>query len=162
MYEYQQLESAVLAGFEATLHYHPHFLHGLHIQIDGSYVYGKDNNGNPVTSIPQPRLNSMFIYNFEMESKFKLKSIALQYQYYFKQDRVVENEINSEDYHILNASVDMLWDMKMPLNISVGAKNMLNSAYINHLSNLKDLGIMAPGYNVYIEFKWSLNKNLKK
>lgn len=157
VYQYAQASQANLYGVDLGVHYHPHFAHWLHLESSYSYVRGEDLQGRSFSLIPQARLNTFIKVKFEGNKKFKVNEIAVQHQYYFAQNKVDNFETQSTDYHLINLGMDMIWKMKNPLVIGVGVKNVLNEAYINHLSRLKNIGLESPGRNFYISLKYKIS-----
>ena len=111
--------------------------------------------------MPQPRVNNLVKFNFKMKSKFKLTEIVLQHQYFFEQTRLASFETQSNSYNLVNLGLNFDWDMKYPLEIGVGAKNVLNETYVNHLSRLKNIGINEPGRNLYLRLRYTITGKLK-
>jgi iron complex outermembrane receptor protein len=66
----------------------------------------------------------------------------------------VENQQWGEE-HALGVGSD-----KLPLEISLGIKNLFNTTYIDHLSRFKSIGIPMVGRSFYIGAKLAINKKL--
>ncbi len=155
VFNYGQIDQSVLYGVDLGLHYHPHFAHWMHVESSFSYLKAQDLSSNPLPLIPQPRLNTFIRINPEFNRAFRVKDFVLQHQYFLPQNNVSTNETASVDYHLLNASVNFIWDKKNEFLMSFGVKNMLNQRYINHLSQLKNIGMPSPGANIYISLKYN-------
>lgn len=160
VYKYTQANFAQLFGFDFGFHYHPHKAHWLHIENSISNIFAEDENKNALPLIPQTRVNSRFIVDFDMQSKFKIEQGIIQYQYFFKQNRIGVFETASPNFHLLNIGLNMIYNSKRPLYISTGLRNALNTNFIDHLSQLKTLGISNPGINAYISIKYKFEKQL--
>jgi len=158
---YSQTNDVNLYGLDIGFHYHPHFAHWLHLESSYSYIRGEQLNGSSLTLMPQARINSFLKVNFSGNKKFKVNQISLQHQYYFKQNQVTDFETTSKDYHLLNIGLDFNWNLKTPIEIGVGAKNIFNTAYINHLSRLKNIDLQQPGRSFYIKVGIKINNKLK-
>jgi len=156
VFEYQATPQASLYGADLGLHYHPHFAHFLHLETTYSYVRGHDAHGSNLSLIPQARLNTLL--KFEFEGKFKkiIQSVALQHQYFFRQDRTTLLETASVDYHLINVGINGKVGVKHVFNWSMGVKNLLNQSYINHLSRLKNIGVYNPGRNLYVALTYEI------
>ncbi len=163
VYAFDQTDQALLYGGEISFHYHPHFLHQIHYESNVSYVYGEQLSGEPIAFIPQPRcLNQIGYYFDNTDKKFHLKNISLQYQYYLSQDRVVPFEIASEEYHLLHASINMGYKMKKgEFILGIGVNNLLNTTYVDHLSNLKPLEIPNQGLAFYTSLAYKFKSIIK-
>ena len=157
VYYFKQSEKVTLYGGEFYVHFHPHFLHQLHFEHDISYVFAEDQNHNPLPLIPQTRFNSNIKYEFKSKSKLKLNNIELKHEHYLKQNRVVDYESSSESYHLVHLGINFSYESKQPIDFKIGIRNLFNKSYINHLSNLKDLGIPGTGRNLYFSTKINLN-----
>mgnify|MGYP000554296893 CR=1 FL=1 len=163
VYNYKQNKQAFLYGTEINLHYHPHFLHNLHLETNLSYLFAENQNKKNIANIPQPKINSTITYNFHSKSKLLPKLIAIQHTYFGAQNRVVENEISSVDYQLLDIGINWKIDVKqIKGSFKLGTKNIFNKKYINHLSELKILGIPNPGRNFYITLKLNFNSKINK
>ena len=154
-FEFQQVDRAVLYGGEVGFHYHPHKMHRLHLSSDFSLTIGEDLSDNPINLIPQPNINSRIRFDINNDNRFKFDYVTLEHQYFLAQNRVAEFERPTGEFHLVNLAVKMTYDDF--LGIQLGARNLLNTEYIAHLSPLKNLGpgIPQPGINFFV--KLSLN-----
>ena len=158
VYEYTQASSARTYGGEIYLHYHPHFAHRLHLEHDFSYVIGEDNNNNPLPLIPQTRLNSNLKYEFaETNKKFQLTTILLQRTHFFDKNDVSTFENPSDSYEIYNIEGNFSYSGNQNMLMKLGVRNLFNTTYINHLSNLKGIGLPSAGINFYISINYLFN-----
>ncbi len=161
VYNYTQASFAQLFGAETGIHYHPHFADWIHLESNLSTVFGEDNNRSALPLIPQSNINTLLKVELKTKTKFRVKDIIVRHQYFFKQNRLGIFETLTPDYNLLNMSVNMIYEGKQPLSCSVGVKNLLNTAYINHMSGLKNLGLNHPGYNVYFLIRYEFGNQLK-
>lgn len=163
VYRFEQTNQAILYGGEVSLHYHPHFLHQIHYESNISYVYGEQLSGEPIAFIPQPRWLNQLSYNFDKtDKKVHFKNISIQYEYYLSQNRVVPFELTSGDYHLVNMSANMGYKTtKGDFILGVGVNNLLNTTYIDHLSNLKPLGILNQGTAFYASLSYRFKALIK-
>jgi len=68
---------------------------------------------------------------------------------------VAPDEPASPAYQLVHAGLDFQWQPgRIPIEWSVGAKNIFNTRYIDHLSRFKVLGIPAPGINFFLRAKF--------
>ncbi|NRA12441.1 MAG: TonB-dependent receptor, partial [Crocinitomicaceae bacterium] len=165
VYEYDQLDQVQLYGLDFGVHYHPHFAHYVHLGSSYSYIRGEKLNGSSMSLMPQSKIQSNLRFKIGDGSKrsFFLRSASLKLQYFFKQNRTSALETSTVDYSVLDAGLLFHWAIRdaHQLVIAIGAKNLLNSKYVNHLSRLKNIGINEPGRNLYINVKYSLRSMLK-
>ena len=159
---YDQSADVSLYGVDVGFHYHPHFAHWLHVESSYSYIRGEQFSGSSLSLMPQARINSFLKVNFSGNKKFRINQVSLQHQYFFSQNKVTEYETFSKDYHLLNMGIDFIWNLKTPIEIGIGAKNILNTGYINHLSRLKNIDLQHPGRSFYFKIGLTINNNLKK
>lgn len=162
-FEFNQVDRAFLYGGEIGFHYHPHKLHRLHLESNFSITIGEDENGNALNLIPQPNLNSRIRFDINNKHKLKVKYITLEHQYFMDQDRVATFERATPAFHLLNFAAHFKYQGKQKWNFSLGARNILNTEYIAHLSPLKNLGtgIAQPGINFFVKATYLLNKSTK-
>lgn len=153
VYEYQQAKQATLFGGEVGVHYHPHFAHQIHLETNFSYTEGRLSADAYLPLIPQPKINSLIKYEGKKKGKLILNNISLQHQYFLPQNNIGLNETTSIDYHLINLGIQLDLDIKWETEINFGVRNLLNEAYINHISQLKYLGINNPGRNIFIGLK---------
>ncbi|MEO9533960.1 MAG: TonB-dependent receptor [Crocinitomicaceae bacterium] len=161
VYQYAQTDFAQLYGTDFGIHLHPHFAHWLHIENSFSTIFAEDNNKTALPFIPQTRLNSQLKFEFKSKKKFKLEEAIIQHLYFFKQNRIGILETESPAYHVINASLNFKYEGKNNLTISTGVRNLLNNRFIDHLSGLKNLGIPAPGMNLFLTIRYDFNHHLK-
>lgn len=150
VFQYLQADHAMLFGGEIGLHYHPHFAHRFHFETSFDYTEGRFNEGSSLPLIPQPRVNTLIKIEGNSQNKFKFEDISLQHVYYLPQNNINLNETASVDYHLINIGCNLKLDLKQELLINLGVRNVLNTRYINHLSQLKPLEIPNPGRNFYL------------
>lgn len=162
VYNYVQSSDVSLYGVDVGVHYHPHFAHWLHVETSYSYIRGENLSGSSLSLMPQARINSFLKVNFSGKKKFKIDQITLQHQYYFEQKKIAAYETPSSAYHLINFGMDFLWNLKTPIEIGIGAKNILNTSYINHLSRLKNIEMQHPGRSFYIKIGYTINHKLNK
>ena len=156
IYNYVQYDEVNMSGFELNLHYHPHFLHNLHIEQSYSFIntVNRDNDSylffTPANKI-KTKLNLDFdIYNLP----FGLKHLTLYHLYAFEQNNIVSYESSSDSYSILNG--ELLFNPFSNLSVVVGIKNMFNTEYIPHLSRIKEVagGVPEPGRSFNLSVKY--------
>ena len=156
---YKQKEMVHLYGSDFSLHYHPHFAHWLHFDASYSIIQAQENTGEFIALIPQNRLSSNIKFSFEEQSKFYVQEIVLQHQFFAQQNRIAAYESKSPSYNLLHISCNMKWNLKNPIFIGIGVKNIFNQVYIDHLSRLKNIQMPHPGRNFYVSLKMNLITN---
>src|SRR5690554_1371960 len=154
IFEYRQTNLAHLYGGEIGLHYHPHNIHRLHINTNYSVTIAETENGQPISLMPQPNINTSLRFDINNNNKIRFKNVVLEHIYHLPQNRVGPNETSSVDYHLLNLSTQFSIGKMQKLSISTGVRNILNTKYQGHLSALKNLGLPQPGINVFLSLKY--------
>jgi len=148
-YEYVQ-GHAKLNGGEFLVDLHPHPFDWLHFENSFSFVNAinstrsNDDSSKYLPFIPPPRYQSELRANLKKIGKtFSNIFIKLEYNYYWKQDRVLlENgtETLTPSYAIWNAGAgtDVVNSKNRVLfSFYFSINNMLDEAYQSHLSRLK-------------------------
>ena len=160
VYEYAANNGVLLYGIETRIHYHPHFAHRFHFETGYSNTFGRDlgivQEGEDLYFMPQARLRSNVRIELSKKKALGFASVIVQHNYFFNQDRVGPLETATEGYHLLQLGCQMKWDGNWPVQFSFGVRNSLNETYINHMSNLKSLGLMEPGRSFYFNLKWRI------
>jgi iron complex outermembrane recepter protein len=160
VFNYTQTKAAELYGGDVGVHYHPHFAHQLHFEHTVSYIHAQDDANQPLPLIPQTRFNSILRFEFKNKQKFQLENISLQHLYFLPQNNVVSYETTSPSYQLIHIGANFKWESSNPIFIKIGVRNLLNENYIDHLSRLKDIGLEAPGRNIYVSLKMNINYKL--
>jgi iron complex outermembrane recepter protein len=161
VFTFEQNQNTWLYGGEITFHYHPHFLHNLHLESNASYLFVEDQIKRPISFIPQPRITSLLTYDMDTKKSFFPSSIAVQHSFFGEQSRVIRNEISSPSYQLLDIGVSWLLTVKsISGKFKIGIRNLTNSEYIDHLSELKPLAIPNPGRNIYFAIKLNINSKI--
>ena len=161
VFNYAQADFAQLYGIDFGFHFHPHFAHWMHIESSFSTIFAEDNFKNPLPFIPQTRINSQLKFEFKSKRKFHIEDAVVQHIFNFKQNRLGNLETESPYYQVINASLNFKLEGENEFFLSIGARNLTNTTFIDHLSGLKNLGLPAPAINVFCSLKYEFNKQLK-
>lgn len=161
VFEYAQIPSVHLFGTDIGLHYHPHFAHWLHVESTMSLLKTETNDGSNLALMPQNRWSTLFKINLSTNGKWQFQEITFQHMFFARQNRITSFETNSADYQLLNASLTMKYNLKNPIFLNIGVKNILNEQYIDHLSRLKNIQLAHPGRNIYLSIKYNFNHQIK-
>jgi len=146
IYRYTQSD-AHLYGGEMAVDVLP--VHWLAINANYSMVIGKQSSGGYLPFIPQNKLRT--------EVRFQKQQLAFLHQAFFcvgsllaaEQNHPALFETSTDGYFLLHAGVgaEIKWANQM-IALSVRGNNLLNRAYVDHLSTLKDLGYDNMGRNI--------------
>ena len=149
LYVYEQLDNVQLKGLEMNIHYHPHFLHQLHIEERISIMEGKSSEDQFLPLMPANTFQTSIKYYFLNYNIFNCREISLNHIYNSSQKKVANNESPTDAYSLINASL-LFGSKSNKINLSLGVRNLLNVEYIPHLSRLKSYEIPHVGrsYNL--------------
>ncbi|MBN2891672.1 MAG: TonB-dependent receptor [Bacteroidales bacterium] len=143
--------NADLYGFETGVEVYP--IKTLDIKGTYSYIIGKQNK-EYLPFIPHNKLkiNANLILGdllFAKNINFGISSI-----YAFEQNKVSEEEEISPEYFLLNANLNFnVFINKQQISIQFAGTNLLNTLYVDHLSELKENGYYDMGRNFVISLK---------
>ena len=162
VFKYEQNEAANMYGVDVNFHYHPHGLHNLHLIAKGSFIQAAFTSGEFLPLQPQNNGGVELSYSFQSKRNFELSNVVLNYNYFMQQRRVVSYESSSSAYDLLNLGVNFKVKTNPRILIQTGIRNILNKAYIPHLSQLKNYGIQAPGRTFYLAIKLNLKSKINE
>jgi len=158
-FSYVQNNQVLFYGIDVGFHFHPHFAHGLHWEVSASYIAVNSLGDSSVSLIPQPRLMNTLRYELNLGKKIRLKDVVLQSTLMGPQNQVAFNESTSNAYHVLDAAFSVIFGKKEEFTLKMGGRNLLNTAYIDHLSRLKNIQMPFPGRNVYFSLAYAITRN---
>ena len=166
VYQYESIQKGVLYGLETRMHYHPHFMHFVHLESGFSSTVGHNLEGDfffwdYFYFMPQSRLRTNIRFDLTKSNKLGFKSLLIQHQYFFNQNRTGIIETPTRAYHYIQVGCNMQINLKNPIELSFGVRNLFNTEFVNHLSRLKPLGLTEPGRSFYINLKWMASSKLK-
>ncbi len=149
LYVYEQLDNVQLKGLEMNIHYHPHFLHQLHIEERISIMEGKSSDGQFLPLMPANTFQTSIKYYFLNKNIFNCREVSFDHIYNSSQKKVANNEDSTDAYSLISASL-LFGSKSNKINLSIGVRNLLNVEYIPHLSRLKSYEIPHVGrsYNL--------------
>ncbi|MCL1938951.1 MAG: TonB-dependent receptor [Candidatus Azobacteroides sp.] len=161
VYDYKQRD-AYLFGGEAVIHFHPHPLDWLHLEVSYSSAYGQDKDGNCLPLMPSSKINSTVNASFSEKKAMNKLSAFLQYQYSFKQNRIAEYEMPTDAYSLINTGVYLDFNIhKYKFRADVVVNNLLNKCYYDHLSRYKAEGIYNIGRNFIFKLTVPIHATLE-
>jgi len=152
IFSYQQ-HDAIYTGLESELIWKITPL--IQAQLSGDYVF----NYNLETTLPLPftppgSLRSSWQFTRPGRWIFGESGLGLSARYRFAQNRTDRNELATPDYWLLEASLSTrIRAGKQMLEVQVQGFNLLNSAYLDHLSRYRLIGIPEPGRNVVLTLR---------
>ena len=160
-YRYVQNNQVLFSGVDLSYHVHPHFAHGLHWEVSLSYLHVSALGDSSVSMIPQPRMQNVLRYEFDVKNLVRLKEVNVQSTLMGPQNNVAYLESSSKGYHVLDFSLVFAFGKTDQFTVKGGGRNVLNSTYIDHLSRLKNIQMPFPGRNFFFGVGYNFNGNLK-
>jgi iron complex outermembrane receptor protein len=159
VFRYSRFERVDLFGVDFGFHYHPHFAHRIHMDASFSYLNSENYGSDQLAFQPQNRINTVLKLNLFKWKKLDFEDVVVQYQYFFKQQRVAFFETPTEAFQLLNFALNFRVLGAHQWKFQLGVKNMLNVQYIDHLSRLKNIQMPQPGRNIYVKISYQFNKS---
>ncbi len=144
--------NSLLQGFE--IHSDIHLLADLHFENSLSYVYGVNREtDSPLPFIPAMRMNNRIAYEWKFHSLPWLQGLELSLgaETFFRQSRTDEFEEPTDAYLLLQGG--MKGEFKNGILLYVQGNNLTNRKYADHLSRLRQVGVLNPGINVVVRLK---------
>jgi iron complex outermembrane recepter protein len=161
IFQFSQVDQAYLYGGEIAFHYHPHQLHRLHLESNFSITLAEDAKGNYINLIPQPNANTRIRFDIKNKGFVQIKSVTAEHQFFMAQNRVATYEKLAPAFHLIHLAMNTTIHTSVPIQLSLGVRNLLNETYIWHLSPLKNLGggVPQPGINLFVKISADLSWN---
>ncbi|WP_369049473.1 TonB-dependent receptor [Tenacibaculum sp. UWU-22] len=155
-YQYQQ-NDAKLYGGEFGFHLHPHPLDWLHLESTFEMVVGKQDNGNYLPLIPANTWKNTLRTEFDFNHWLQQGYASISLHSTFAQNKISEFETKTAGYNLVNVGVggDLILG-KIKLNTTISVDNLFDKKYINHLSRLKQDGILNAGRNLVVGVRFLL------
>ncbi len=153
IYQYTQA-NAIHTGFEWQLEYHP--LDAIHLETNAQYVY----NLNVETGLPLPFTSPFSVYNqadYTLEKAGKRLTklfFAAEHQWVAQQNRTDRNEAATPGYHLFHFATGFTFQIgKQSIQLTGRVQNLLDKAYLNHLSRFRILNLPEQGRNFLFTVK---------
>lgn len=151
VYRYKQ-QNALQYGAEFTVYYN--FIKNAILKIGYSGMNSKTQDGNYTPYIPAQKIKPQLDYKLHLFNKHKL-NLNTNIDYLMAQHHTAPYEISTAKYTVWNASAQLLlktqkWSMGLNIN------NILNTAYIDHLSRFKNYGLLNIGRNIIFNLNYKL------
>ena len=153
IYRYKQSNSS-LTGGEAGIHIHPKPIQWLHFETTFSTVKGVQENGDYLPFIPAHKLR--FELRAEKKELLFMKNtfVSLCTVTAFQQNQAAPDETTTSGYTLTEFSVGGNLQLnKQLVLLSLGANNLFDVRYVDHLSTLKEVGLFNPGRNISLSIK---------
>jgi iron complex outermembrane receptor protein len=151
-------KETMFAGGEASVHFHPHFAHDLHIQFNGTLLRLINSDSASVSLMPQPRISGDIRYDLSAYSKgqVRIDQIGIRTVICDAQRQIAIEETSSPAYATLDGYFSISLGTKRRIQLEGGCKNITDTRYIDHLSRLKNIEMPFPGRNIYFGIQYKI------
>ena len=159
IFEYRQ-NDAIYTGFELQTYWQPNEV--VLGELSAEYLY----NYNLQTTLPLPftppaSIRQSWRFSKAGRGKWGTSYVSIGGRYRFAQNRTDRNELKTPDNFVLEASVGTRFTVgKQALELQLQGYNLLNSAYLDHLSRYRLIGIPEPGRNIVVSLRVPLEFDL--
>lgn len=159
VYRYTQAE---VMRFGGELHAHYNLMNNLKVGAIVEYLYSEQLSGPKIgfglPFAPPPAMIYNLKYARDFGKSVKQVYFSLDYQYSFKQDRIVPPETVTDAYQLFHFSMggDVYWGSQK-LELSLQVRNILDTKYYNHTSYYKLIDLPEAGRNFMISLKIPVN-----
>ncbi len=125
------------------------FLKNFSLKETYSNIIAKQENGDYLPLIPQNKILSDLRYEINNAKKIKQLYASLNHTFAFSQKNISPFENQTPEYSVFNLGIGLQKQLKtITLDFSIKVNNLLDAAYYDHLSTLKDLGYYNIGRNI--------------
>ncbi len=153
IYKYKQANSSLVGG-EAGMHIHPKPVKWLHFETTFASVVGKQENGDYLPFIPAHKLRFELRAEKDQLSFLFNPSISVNTSTAFAQNNAAPDETTTKGYTLTDLNIGgNLKVNRQLISLSIGANNLFDVKYMDHLSTLKEVNLYNPGRNICLSLK---------
>ena len=158
VFNFTSAKETLFAGGEASVHFHPHFAHDLHIQFNGTVLRLVDADSASVSLIPQPRISGDIRYDLSAypKGRVRMDQMGIRMVFCHAQRQTAAEETSSPAYATMDCYFSISLGLKKRTQLEGGCKNITNTRYIDHLSRLKNIEMPFPGRNFYLGIQYKI------
>jgi iron complex outermembrane receptor protein len=151
LYNYKQ-NNATLTGFEAGIDINPPALKFIDLKVSYAMTKGELESGAALPYIPASKLISELKFSKNSIGKLSTPYASVIVSNYFEQTNITHYEFASEGYMLLDFHVGVSFKLgKQMAIVDLYCTNLLNTAYFNHLSLVKNIGVHDMGRNIGLQ-----------
>lgn len=156
IWNYEQ-DDARLYGGEIGFDIHPKALSWLSGTTSLSTVIGeRRSDGSYLPYIPPFRWNQEISFKGKSAGIFQQPYLSISGSYIFDQYREAPLEEATEGYYLLGMNTGSSFSVAgNKLDLYISGSNLLNLAYLNHLSLYRAFGILQTGRNIVLNVRWT-------
>lgn len=151
-YEYRQSD-ATLKGGELTLDIHPSTVSWTHLETRFSTLSAKRDDDSYLPMMPPTKLSNTLYFNVKKFKSMDDLFFDIGTETAFEQTQVADNEDTTPAYTLLNLGVGAHYHKT---EVVLTANNVLDHAYLNHMSRFRSYDIIEPGMNVSLSVHFLL------
>jgi iron complex outermembrane receptor protein len=153
IYQYEQ-NNSFLYGVETGFHFHPEMIKWMHFLTAFSTVTGKQYNGNYLPFIPAKKLKFELRVEKEKLSVFQNPYLMISSSVVSQQNKPAPEESLTKGYALFDLTVGGQIKLRdQYIFVVLGATNIFDNKYIDHLSTLKEVNYLNPGRNLTLTLK---------
>jgi len=158
VYRFMQ-QNAEIHGVEIFLRIQPSTFRGLYLKEALTLTRGQLEDGSNLSFIPAYKTNTSVGFEKELNGKVSDIFIEPEFAYTFKQDKAAQFETSTSSYFLFNISAGITIPSEQGnWVLGLNATNLTNKPYADHLSRIKDYGLLNQGLNIIFnirkELKW--------
>ncbi|WP_240773388.1 TonB-dependent receptor [Pontibacter sp. SGAir0037] len=148
-------------GGEVQLSYN--LLRSLRTELLGEYVYARqlsgDKKGYTLPFSPPPSVLLNLTWSPALNHPLHNTYFSFDYRLTSRQDNIVPPEKKTPGYQVVNIQLGTTVHLhKQPLQLSLQARNLLNTYYLNHTSFYRLIELPEAGRNIVLSLKIPFNK----
>ena len=152
-------KNASIYGGEFGLNLHPPGIKWVELNSSLSINVGRISGGTFLPYFPSNKIRSELKLEPDSIGKIKDLSISISMTHHFEQNHPALYETPTKGYSLWDVNIGCkLMLLKHPVHAVLFCTNLLNTAYYNHLSVLKVIGIYDRGRNVGIKLNFPLGR----
>ncbi len=153
IYRYYQTNSTLFGG-EAGIHLHPKPIKWLHIEGTYATVTGKQQNGDYLPFIPANKFHLELRAEKEKFGNLHNVFFSINSVTAFDQNNAAPEETTTNGYTLIDLNLGGSFKINNQLiSVGIGANNLFDTKYIDHLSTLKEVNLLDPGRNISFSIK---------
>lgn len=154
VYRYKQ-QDAHQFGSECSATLKP--FKNVQLKLGYSGMISKTADGNFTPFLPAQKIETKVTCQAHILHKIPV-SVFTNLEYYSAQNNTAPNEASTPDYSIWNAGVSStIKTGKVEIDGFISIHNLLNTAYYDHLSRFKSIGLLNMGRNLLLGIKLLFN-----
>lgn len=156
VFRYRQ-QNAILQGFELQSKLKPKFSPPIEWKESIAFTQGKLQDGGNLPFIPACKIATSLRFQKRQKNKNEKFYFEPEFLYVFAQNNPAQFETRTPQYFLLNVYSGIILPTKSGTwELSCAVKNATNKAYADHLSRLKNFGILNQGINFIFNIRKSI------